>query len=75
MEELDEEMEAEIMESSEEMFNFILVRARKFLEKLPEEKRKDLVVLLDNYEEALKEDADNLDDLEDELLLFMEENE
>lgn len=54
--------------------NFVTNRARKLLEKMPVgENREKLAALLDRYENALRDDSDDIDDVEDELLSLMED--
>ncbi|MDR1577683.1 MAG: Hsp70 family protein [Deltaproteobacteria bacterium] len=60
-------------ESDPIQWNFVLKRARVLIESMePGEKLDQLTKLVTRYSQALKDDADEVDELEDEILSFME---
>jgi molecular chaperone DnaK len=62
-------------DSGEYKLNFVLKRANTLLSSLEDGEVKDkLADLTNRYSVALKEDADDIDDLEDSLLAFMEKD-
>jgi molecular chaperone DnaK len=82
LDEIEEGEEAEYEEDGEGAeamtgaINFVTQRARKLLETLPEGEKKDsLSDALGRYEKALRNDEEDLDSIEDELLSLMEEDE
>ncbi|MDR1378667.1 MAG: Hsp70 family protein [Synergistaceae bacterium] len=78
-EEYEEEREEECEEENEETMtnaiNFVTQRARKLLETLPAGEKKDVLSeALSQYEKAFKDDKEDLDNIEDELLSLLEED-
>jgi molecular chaperone DnaK len=70
-----EEYEEESEEAMTGSINFVTQRAQKLLEKLPAGERKDVLAnALDRYEKALRDDDEDMDNIEDELLSLMEED-
>jgi molecular chaperone DnaK len=59
---------------SEAPMNFVIQRARAIIEKMEEcEKRATISELLQRYEKSLKDDDEEIDEIEDELLSAMED--